>query len=816
MMDQIEQQIQKKKQKILVVDDCQLNRELLISILEDRYELEEASGGIQAVTTLRQRASEFSLLLLDLNMPEVNGFDVLAYMNRYHWIDELPVIVISAETSSSYIERAYDLGATDFIRRPFDATLVRCRVRNTLLLSARQRGLMTIVDEQIREKKRDNELVISILSHIVESHNSESGPHTQHIGMITDLLLHRLVQKTHRYGLSLNDISLIVMASALHDIGKIAIPNEIINKPGPLTPEEFEIMKGHTLAGVRMLDSLPDYQQAEPLVQVTYEICRWHHERYDGSGYPDGLKGDEIPISAQAVSLADVYDALTSKRCYKDAYSHETAMEMIFGGQCGAFNPLLLECLEELEDEIRQAMEEDETQPVPAHEMDKVAVRLQASGLSASDHLLQRLDLERQQFQFLYETAQEPLFWYTVSPSLININEACQHMFGLEGTIYDPKQDKKFLQVLGESPLRAVLEQVYRTSPDSPEVVVDLHLKADGEVRLYRCICRTIWAPGNDRHYTGVVGRLVDVDRQLRIKIADGRINVRRAKDLVQNGLCVMNGLEAQLAMEYLGLVFDSVRLVDVDNCRVVDPECTSRCQRGRCFDCWKKTDRCENCTSATCLATKHRTSKLEYVDDKIYRAQSMYVEVDGKPYVLEMVNQVANENMLEGYSRESIIAAIGAHNKTLYTDPVTSVYNRRYYEDKLRHLSDARSVAMMDVDDFKHINDTWGHQAGDVALARIAQAIRDCVRTTDSVVRYGGDEFVVVFRGIPEEVFQRKLLEIQASVSAVHIEAYPDIRCSVSVGGCCGQGTVAELLSQADREMYRNKRNKKTRRNMI
>jgi putative two-component system response regulator len=202
--------------------------------------------------------------------------------------------------------------------------------------------------------------------------------------------------------------------------------------------------------------------------------------------------------------------------------------------------------------------------------------------------------------------------------------------------------------------------------------------------------------------------------------------------------------------------------------------------------------------------------SKVEFVGEKVYRVQSMYVEVDGKPYAMELVSQIGDENMLEGYSKEAVLKAIEGHNKTLYTDPLTHVYNRRYYEDHLCQLSGAHTVAMLDVDDFKNINDTWGHQAGDVALFQIAQAIQSCVRATDSVVRYGGDEFVVVFRDIPEEVFYRKLEEIQAKVKAIKVEHYPEMQCAVSIGGCYGEGTVSQLLRQADREMYRDKRKRK------
>ena len=347
------------KETILIVDDSALNRMVLIEILgKENYTFLEAENGQQAVELLDCHP-EVDLLLLDITMPEIDGFGVLEAMNQYHWIEETPVIMISAEDSYTFVERAYDLGASDYITRPFDARVVCRRVSNALMLYAKQKRLVQMVAEQVYEKEKTSNTMISILSHIVEFRNNESGLHVIHIRTITELLLRRLCKKTDRYPLTEADISLISTASALHDIGKINVPEEILNKPGRLTKEEFEIIKTHSAVGEHMLRQIP-FNQNEPLVKVAREICRWHHERWDGRGYPDGLTGDEIPISAQVVSLADVYDALTSERCYKAAFDHETALNMIVNGECGAFNPLLLECLMDGADQIKQAMQETE------------------------------------------------------------------------------------------------------------------------------------------------------------------------------------------------------------------------------------------------------------------------------------------------------------------------------------------------------------------------------------------------------------------------------------------------------------------------
>ena len=341
--------------QLLVVDDSEMNREILKEILGKEYRILEACDGEEALKILEQYGTEISLVLLDIIMPKMDGFEVLAYMNRDKWIEDIPVIMISSEGSESYIRRAYELGASDYISRPFDAKVVYQRVINMIKLYAKQRRLIHLVTDQIYEKEKNNRMMTGILSQIVEFRNGESGLHVLHINILTQLLLEKLMRKSENYDLSWSQQHMIATASALHDIGKIGIDEKILNKPGKLTKEEFEAMKQHTIIGARMLDRLEMYHDEE-MMKYAYEICRWHHERYDGKGYPDGLKGEEIPISAQVVSLADVYDALVSDRVYKKAYSHEKAMEMILNGECGMFNPLLLECLVEIQDKVRKEL----------------------------------------------------------------------------------------------------------------------------------------------------------------------------------------------------------------------------------------------------------------------------------------------------------------------------------------------------------------------------------------------------------------------------------------------------------------------------
>lgn len=351
---------EKTKQQVLIVDDSELNRQILAEILAEDFVTIEATDGKECISILKKKGTDISLVLLDIVMPVMNGFEVLKYMSVNHMIDQIPVIMISSEDSQSSIRSAYELGAADYISRPYDARVVYQRVFNTIKLYAKQKYLMALVADQFYEREKNNRIMVGILSQIVEFRNGESGLHVKNINRLTELLLDSVIRRTDTYKITKEERYIIPLASSLHDIGKIGINEKILNKPGRLTPEEFEIMKSHTVIGASMLESLELYQN-ELLVKIATEICRWHHERYDGKGYPDGLIGDEIPISAQIVSLADVYDALVSERVYKKAFTHEKAMEMILNGECGAFNPLLLECLVEIQDRVRMAEEKTRT-----------------------------------------------------------------------------------------------------------------------------------------------------------------------------------------------------------------------------------------------------------------------------------------------------------------------------------------------------------------------------------------------------------------------------------------------------------------------
>ena len=349
---------QSEKPLVLIVDDSEMNRAILKEMLKDEYCILEADNGRTALDMVDRYGDELSLVLLDIVMPGISGFEVLADLSRRSGIDNLPFIMISSEDSDDMVLRAYELGASDYINRPFDSRVVRRLVSNTIRLYAKQRRLTSLLSQQYNERVKNSRMLIDIMAGVMELRNGESGRHVTNIEKLTELLLGCLVQRSGTISLDNEERSTIALASALHDIGKIGIDEAILNKPGKLTAEEFAVIKTHSMLGAEMLQKTESFAD-QPLLQTAYEIARWHHERWDGRGYPDGLKGNEIPIEAQVVALADVYDALTSDRCYKKAYPHEQAAEMILNGECGAFNPMLLECFVEIKDDLKRELEEE-------------------------------------------------------------------------------------------------------------------------------------------------------------------------------------------------------------------------------------------------------------------------------------------------------------------------------------------------------------------------------------------------------------------------------------------------------------------------
>lgn len=799
------------KQKILIADDSEMNRELLAAILEEEYDIIQVNDGVQAVDCLQRQAEEISLLLLDIVMPHMDGFEVLSYMNKEHWIDAIPVVIISSENSPIYIKRGYDLGATDFIGKPFDANMVLRRSANAILLGAKQRRMTSIVSNQIYEREKSSKLMINILSHIVEFRNGESGLHVLHIQTITEMLLRQLVQKeNNRYALSKEQIRMITTASALHDIGKISIPDEILNKPGRLTAEEFAVIKGHSMAGANMLSELPLDQKEEPLVKTAYEICRWHHERYDGGGYPDGLKGEEIPVSAQVVALADVYDALTSERCYKDAYSHEKAIEMILAGQCGAFNPLMLECLLDISSSLKKKMGYKSKERYEQTDLSDIASRFHDFEMDSSEKIVQQLEFERMRYNFLAEGSRNIVFTYTISPPLLTFNQAGCKRSGITEPSFSPLQSGVLKDLVEEQSLKRLIRKITQATRETPDVTSNLLLTDGKNPCHYRCQCRVIWTDGAEKGYTGVVGKLTDItddymvmenvrEEGLKVLEKDRSAEFSSFYDRFKKCGFSTDGTEAWLLLQYLQIPYDLVRYVDPITNKVIHIEKDGKMWESEtaCSDIWNCLEKCSNCISRLSMQTGKRMTKLEIAGEDPYQVVSMYVEIDRKPCCLEMASRIDGDFMPDGYSRDEILSSVRIHKEKVYIDPVTGVYNKRYYVEKLSKMDNAAALMFADIKNFKRINENFGHQAGDDVLRQVAGVLRDVAAGKGDVLRYSGDDFVTVFFKATEEELSEIQKEMCRRVEALRFPELPGVQLKLVTAGTSIPGRVEEMLEQ-------------------
>ena len=482
-----------ERAKILIVDDDAMNRVVLSDLLANEYDIIEAKDGDEAIEILEKMAKEITLVLLDMVMPGRDGLEVLEIMNEREWIKGTPVVMISAETSSPHVEKAFALGVTDFIYRPFDQMVVQNRVRNTIGLYVKQMKLSELVTDKIYERTRNSDMLISILSHIVEFRNGESGQHVLHIKKITDTLLRALLNRTQEYNFTEDEIGTIATASSMHDIGKITIPDEILNKPGKLTKEEFEIMKQHSMNGANMLDAIQFFKK-EPLMKYAYDICRWHHERWDGRGYPDGLKGNDIPISAQVVSIADVYDALTSERCYKKAFTHEKALEMIRNNECGVFNPLLLECLNDVADRLPQELNDNTTSKLSDAEFSKIARTIFESTNDDTDNIVyEQYENEHKKSQFFTSLQHGVTFEYTYEPSLLKLETKKNKQLGFPKTMIEPENNPDFWNIFGRENWDEFARLLHDPQLNNDSFIFNSDMRIKGEKRPCKIKVQQNW-----------------------------------------------------------------------------------------------------------------------------------------------------------------------------------------------------------------------------------------------------------------------------------------------------------------------------------
>ena len=491
-----------KRQTILIVDDAEFNRDILKEFLGETYNYLEAENGNQAIQIMGENPG-IDLMLLDINMPMTDGFEVLEWMKHSQCIEETPVIMISSEESVETMRKAYEMGITDYITRPFDSVIVKKRVQNTLGLYANQKRLINVVVDQVYEKEENNNIMIRILSNVLGSRNSESSEHILHIRTATEMMLRQLIKTTDAYRLTETDIAIITTASSLHDIGKIRIPEEILNKPGRLTDEEFKIMKTHSELGAAIIRDM-HFLQDNPLVHTAWEICRWHHERWDGKGYPDGLKGEEIPISAQVVSITDVYDALTSERCYKKAFDHDTAIQMILDGQCGQFNPILLKCLKELSLQFSKMISKETDDNKHYYEAQRLSNEiLSEKSLPNQNYSQNIVKIMQEKIDFFkLNSGKNSIEYNAISGQLTIINEKQQILCQRD----DPKFDIFNVFEVSMEDVQHIKFLLNQTSVQNKEISLQIKAKVENDRQMYRLKLHTLWSPLKKDGYIGIVG----------------------------------------------------------------------------------------------------------------------------------------------------------------------------------------------------------------------------------------------------------------------------------------------------------------------
>ena len=800
------------KRKLLIADDSELNRAILANMLEQDYDIIEVTGGEETLAALQTYRGEISALLLDIVMPGMGGFEVLEEMRSRHWLDDVPTIMISAETGNAYIDRAFSLGASDYISRPFAPVVVRHRIINTILLHTKKQQLMDVAEGWFRRQEKNSEVLVSVLCYGMERRVGETGLHMNGVGRLTALLLRQLLKRTDRYRLSADDIEMIAMAARLHDIGKLLVPSEVLKKPTPLTDEEMAQVRQHTRLGVQILTGLPLYQN-ETLIKYAVAICRSHHERWRGEGYPDGLVGDAIPIVAQVVSLADSYDALTSERSYKPAYPHEKAMQMIHAGECGSFNPLLLDCLDDISELVRQGVaERNNAQNSEVHRAVEELYGGQDIMAARMTHQIGEASAKQEYFSSLTD---ELWFEYTIQPSAISLSHGACDQTGLPAVIVDPQSNSDFIDAVGGETVRALRDRLDSLSSDETHIELMADIMLGGRLRRCRItmlVIRSLSSAGVG--CSCLVGKVDDInDSYARLEEYD-RESENEVTEQVLLPVTVGAGDVLRIAHDQVGAVMQCYRKMFAI-VRLVDPGICMQVSAGagvhhiehseHCYSVWNKSHRCENCISQEAIRTSKTQSKVETDGGEVYYVLASRVEIDGIPYSLECVNPIRSA-AAEAESDESLLGQLLIRNRQVYIDSMTQVFNRRYYDERIRNLTGEQAIAMIDIDNFKHINDTFGHPAGDEALRSVAQTVRFMLRSRDELIRYGGDEFFLLFHGLPEYNLQSKLNQICEAVRERRLPKYPDLHLSISIGGVYAAGRISELIRKADIALYEAK----------
>ncbi|QNL44847.1 diguanylate cyclase [Oscillibacter hominis] len=922
-----------KRDTLLIVDDMEINRAILRGMFEDEYNILEAENGERALLFLRQYQQQITAVLLDLVMPIKDGYQVMEEMNRSDLISRIPVVVITSEERPESEVRSFDLGASDIIRKPFEIHVVRRRVNNVVELCRHKLQLEELVEEQSVRLRQANSVLIDAMSSVIESRSLESGQHIRRIRLFTKILLEDVARSYQEYDLHDREIAIIADAASMHDIGKIAIPDSILNKPGRLTPEEFEVMKTHTTKGCEILAGLERMQDKEYL-GYAYNICRYHHERWDGRGYPDGLKGDNIPICAQVVAIADCYDALTTDRVYKKAIPPAQAFTMIINGECGAFSPRLLECFKNAQAAFAQ-LSREYADGRPAETSEDMMASPEREQFTTEINTLEQGQLKYfSLLRYLGSTVMEVDFntgvyhvVYLSDDSFVSLRSGTQFEDSIRAfaqTAVHPEERDMVLELLGpygreffaEGRMKrtrryrvlnratgaydwyeATMVRVDLNSPRQRKALIIWrraeHTQADyaqmkfTQNQIYDCLLEGIYQCENDKWFTlryfnqGLLNLVGYTEQELAERFHNRYIELVYEPDRDSMAAQVKEQLNSSKVYkgEYRLVRKDGALIWVLDHCLLAVDADGSECFYSILLDITKSKKYQEELR----LSLDRHEIILNQSNDIIFEwdvaTDSMMVSAnwekrfgyqpitENASRMLPVVSHIHPDDVMqistlvqaacagEGYIQAELrfaeangryrwcrvrattqldakhhpVKVVGVitdiDNEKRATqklmdraerDTLTKLYNkeagRKRVEWSIDHSEPTDSSAMLiiDVDDFKQINDRFGHMFGDAVLARMAERITGLFREGDVLSRIGGDEFLAFMPSIPsKEVAQVRAQKIIDSIRSLMREETKDVRLSYSIGIAYFPGDGEDfdtLFGHADQALYRAK----------
>lgn len=643
-----------ERKKLLIADDSEMNRAILANMLEQDFEIMEVSDGKEALAALQIYRKDLSALLLDVVMPGMDGFQVLEEMKQRQWLEDVPTVMISAETGSSYIDQAFELGAADYINRPFSATVVRRRIINTILLHTRRQEMMDILTSRVYRQEKSSKVMLSILNFSVEYRNGEGG----------------------------------------------------------------------------------------------------------------------------------------------------------------SYNPLLLRCLDDVSDTAKQGMKDAGQTVAPLR---RVVEELYKGQDLAAARMTQQLEDAYAKQDFFTSLSDELWFDYTAQPSSLHLSRGLAEQTGLPSVILEPLQSPTLQMYLGKELTEGLGRQLEGLTLEETRLDLTTKLRLRGRLRRCQLSVQITWSARKQKRCAALLGKVTDIENrsqcieQLQAEIQHAETPQTLSQPPLpisaSNGVIRITHHQLSHLFHTYQPLFETVRLVDPGICMQVTPgpDGPSVRENDHCYALWCNKQRCERCISQDAVRTRQIQNKVESIGKDMYYIIAVCIEVDGTPYSLECMNPIRLDSS-PGGQEEHLLNQLLMRNRQVYMDSATQVFNRRYYDEQLRELSGEYAVAMIDVDNFKQVNDRFGHAAGDAALYRVAQTMRSLLRSSDALVRYGGDEFFLLFQSLPRAVLHQKLEVLCCAVRELELPEFPELHLTISAGGVHGQGRVRDLILQADTALYEAK----------